>query len=65
LGSLSATECSRGDETKLLNLGNPGAGGWLAEHVSRLLTDQGIDLYHDNFNIDSLGYWDDNNNLNR
>lgn len=41
----------------LLNLGNPDARRWLIEHVNRLLTDQGIDLYRQDFNIDPLSYW--------
>lgn len=41
----------------LLNLGNSAARKWLTEHVDRLLTEQGIDLYRQDFNIDPLGYW--------
>jgi len=44
-------------EQKLLNLGNPGARQWLTEHVDRLINEQGIDLYRNDFNIDPLGYW--------
>ena len=39
---------------KLLNLGNPEARQWLVDHVDRLLTDQGIDLYRQDFNMDPL-----------
>lgn len=42
---------------KLLNLGDPAARQWLTEHVDRLLTEQGIDLYRQDFNIDPLGFW--------
>ena len=41
----------------LLNLGNPEAWTWLVNHVDRLITDQGIDLYRQDFNIDPLPYW--------
>ena len=43
--------------TKLLNLGNDDARKWLTDHIDRLLTEQGIDLYRQDFNIDPLGYW--------
>ena len=43
--------------TKLLNLGNPAARTWLTDHVDRLLTEQAIDLYRQDFNIDPLEYW--------
>jgi alpha-galactosidase len=42
---------------KLLDLGNPEAREWLAEHVDRLLDEQGIDLYRQDFNMDPLAYW--------
>lgn len=42
---------------KLLNLGNSEARQWLTDHVDRLLTEQGIDLYRQDFNIDPLEYW--------
>jgi alpha-galactosidase len=47
-----------GDEgTRLLDLGNPAARQWLTEHVDKLLTEQGIDLYRQDFNVDPLAYW--------
>jgi len=42
---------------KLLNLGNPEARQWLTDHVDSLITEQGIDLYRQDFNIDPLPYW--------
>ena len=36
---------------KLLNLGNPQAREWLTNHVDQLLTEQGIDLYRQDFNV--------------
>jgi alpha-galactosidase len=44
-------------EQKLLNLGNPEARDWAIEHFSKLITEQGIDLYRQDFNIDPLPYW--------
>jgi len=41
----------------LLNLGNPEAWDWLTNHIDRLLTEQGIDLYRQDFNMDPLNYW--------
>ena len=45
-----------GDQ-KLLNLGNPEALKWLTDHVNKMIDDQGIDLYRNDFNIDPLPYW--------
>jgi alpha-galactosidase len=42
---------------RLLNLGNPEARAWLTDHIDKFLTDQGIDYYRQDFNIDPLGYW--------
>jgi alpha-galactosidase len=41
----------------LLNLGNPDAQRWLTDHVDKLLTDEGIDLYRQDFNMDPLAHW--------
>lgn len=46
-----------GSKGGLLNLGNDAARQWLTEHVDRLLTEQGIDLYRQDFNIDPLNLW--------
>ena len=47
----------RDGEQKLLNLGNPEARQWLTDHVDRLINEQGIDLYRQDFNIDPLPFW--------
>jgi len=44
----------------LLNLGNAEARQWLADHVSKLITAQGIDLYRQDFNMDPLDLWRQN-----
>jgi alpha-galactosidase len=41
----------------LLNLGDPNAREWLTNHIDKLLTEQGIDLYRQDFNMDPLGHW--------
>ncbi len=41
----------------LLNLGNPDAWKWLVNHIDQLLTEQGIDLYRQDFNMDPLDSW--------
>ncbi len=48
---------STGSGQKLLNLGNTEAREWLTGHVDKLMTDQGIDLYRQDFNIDPLAFW--------
>ena len=50
----------RDGETKLFNLGNSEARQWLTDHVDRLIREQGIDLYRNDFNINPLNYWRDN-----
>lgn len=47
----------RDGQQKLLNLGHPEAHAWLVNHIDRLLTEQGIDLYRQDYNIDPLGFW--------
>jgi alpha-galactosidase len=46
-----------GTKGGLLNLGNPEALHWVTEHVDHLLTEQGIDLYRQDFNLDPLEHW--------
>jgi alpha-galactosidase len=42
---------------KLLNLGNEEARRWLTDHIDKLLVEQGIDLYRQDFNIEPLSLW--------
>jgi len=44
----------------LLKLGDPACREWLTNHIDRLLTEQKIDFYRQDFNIDPLPYWRDN-----
>jgi len=41
----------------LLKLGEPACRQWLAGHIDRLMTAEGIDLYRQDFNIDPLPFW--------
>jgi alpha-galactosidase len=46
-----------GSDQNLLNLGNPDARSWITERIDRLLTENGIDFYRQDFNMDPLAYW--------
>jgi len=41
----------------ILNFGHPQARDWMIEHVDKLISGQGIDLYREDHNIDPLGFW--------
>jgi len=41
----------------LLNLGNKEAWTWLTNHMDKMITEQGIDLYRQDFNMDPLSNW--------
>ena len=41
----------------LLNLGNLEARHWLIEHISGMITEQGISVYRQDFNMDPLPHW--------
>lgn len=41
----------------LLKLGDPVCRAWAVDHIDRLLTEQKIDVYRQDFNIDPLTYW--------
>jgi alpha-galactosidase len=45
---------------RLLNLGDPAALRWITDHVNKFITDQGVDLYRQDFNMDPLNYWREN-----
>ena len=42
----------------LLNLAHPDAWQWAVETVSSLITENGIDCYREDFNMDPCPYWD-------
>ncbi|MHB0998367.1 MAG: NPCBM/NEW2 domain-containing protein, partial [Armatimonadota bacterium] len=54
-----------GTDQGLLNLGDPECRIWLADHINKLMTKEGIDLYRQDFNIDPLQYWMQNDTEDR
>ena len=48
------------ENNHLLNLGNPECCEWLTEHISKLITENGIKIYRQDFNFPPLQYWRDN-----
>ena len=54
-----------GGENRLLNLGNTEALGWLIGRIDTLITEQGIDLYRQDFNFNPLDYWRANDSEDR
>lgn len=47
------------DKQKLLNLGNEEARRWLTDHISRMIEQEGIDIYRQDFSLNPLEYWRD------
>lgn len=45
------------DSNRLLDLGNPACRKWLTDHVCRLIRDNGIKIYRQDFNFDPLPFW--------
>lgn len=52
-------------ELKLLNLGIPAARQWLTDRISHFITDQGVDVYRQDFNLDPLVMWQQNDTPDR
>jgi len=46
-----------GEKGGLFKLGDPAARRWLADLLSRRITEFGIDIYRNDFNIDPLSFW--------
>lgn len=46
-----------GKQGGLLNFGNPDVLKWITQRVDKVLVEEGIDLYRQDFNMDPLGYW--------
>jgi alpha-galactosidase len=46
-----------GDKGGLFKLDDPVARRWVADLLSRRITDFGVDIYRNDFNIDPLKYW--------
>jgi alpha-galactosidase len=41
----------------VFNLGDPEARKWMTERIDKLIVEQGVDLYRQDFNIDPLPFW--------
>lgn len=52
-------------DSALLNLGSPQAWKWLVEHIDGLIVSEGIDLYRQDYNIDPLQFWRENDAADR
>ena len=52
-------------QSRLLNIGDPRALNWLVEHISALIHREGIDLYRQDYNLNPLPYWRDNDAADR
>ncbi len=46
-----------GKEGGLLDLGNPAAWTWLVDHIDKLISNEAVDIYRQDFNMDPLSYW--------
>jgi len=44
-------------DNRLLDVGNAEAWKWLVGHIDKLIVEQGIDLYRQDYNIDPLSMW--------
>lgn len=52
--------------SRLFYLGNPAAAAWLTERVSRILDEEGIDIYRNDFNVvEPVELWRSNDLLDR
>lgn len=48
------------DDNSLLNLGDPEVRRWLTDHVCRLIQENGIKIYRQDFNFPPLDHWRSN-----
>lgn len=49
-----------GEGGGLLKMNEPEVVSWITDHIDKLITDEGVDLYRSDFNVDPLGFWRDN-----
>lgn len=50
-------EMKKNRQEALLDMGNPEARKWLTDHISTMITENGIGIYRQDFNFPSLGFW--------
>lgn len=53
------------DISRLLDLGNPQCRQWLTDHICKLIAENGIRIYRQDFNFPPLAYWRDNDEVER
>jgi len=44
----------------LFKMDDPAAVQWITDHIDKMISDEGIDLYRSDYNIDPLKFWRDN-----
>jgi len=49
----------------LFNLGDPKARKWITDRISTRIAESGINVYREDFNIDPLSFWRNNDETNR
>lgn len=54
-----------GEKGGLFKLNDPAARKWLTDLLSQRITEYKIDIYRNDFNMDPLGYWQDNDEPDR
>jgi alpha-galactosidase len=54
-----------GTKGGLLNMGDPEAWDWVINHIDKIITEEGIDLYRQDYNIDPWPYWQKNDTPDR
>jgi alpha-galactosidase len=52
-------------KTRLLNMGNQEAWNWLVNHIDKIIIDEGIDLYRQDYNLDPWPFWENNDTPDR
>src|SRR5262249_30976681 len=50
----------RASRYSLLNLGNPDCRSWITDHVCKLIQENGIKIYRQDFNFPPLRHWREN-----
>jgi alpha-galactosidase len=54
-----------GTKGGLLNMGDPDAWNWVVNHISKMITEEGVDLYRQDYNIYPLSWWENNDSEDR
>jgi alpha-galactosidase len=54
-----------GSKGGLLNMGDPEAWNWVVNHIDKIIIEEGIDCYRQDYNIDPWPYWQKNDTPDR